>query len=91
MALSRFLISFDIFGHRPELIYKGLESYGTAAGGIVSLFVKVATLITFFYYVDKMINMKDPKVTSYELDLTEEERMKNGAINFADRNFFLSI
>ena len=90
-ALSRFLISFDIFGHRPELTYKGLESYGTSAGGFASLVVKVSTLISFFFYVDKMINMKDPKVTSYELDLTEEEKMKNGAVNFADKNFFLSI
>ena len=90
-ALSRFLISFDIFGHRPELTYKGLESYGTAAGGIASLVVKVSTLISFFFYVDKMINMKDPNVTSYELDLTEEEREKTGAVNFADKNFFLSI
>ena len=90
-ALSRFLISFDIFGHRPELTYKGLESYGTAAGGIASLAVKVATLISFIYYVDKMIKMKDPNVTSYELDLTEEEKMKNGAVNLADKDFFLGI
>ena len=90
-ALSRFLISFDIFGHRPELTYKGLESYGTAAGGIASLAVKVATLISFFFYVDKMINMKDPNVTSYELDITEEEKSKIGAVNFADKNFFLGF
>ena len=90
-ALTRLLISFDIFGHRPELTYKGLESYGTAAGGFASLVVKVSTLISFFFYVDKMINMKDPNVTSYELDLTEEEKMKNGAINLADKNFFLGV
>ena len=38
-----------------------------------------------------MINLKDPTVTSYELDLTEEEKEKNGAVNFSDKNFFLSI
>ena len=75
-ALLRFLISLDIFGHRQELSYKGLESYGIAAGGVASLAVKAATLISFFFYVNKMINLKDPIVTSYELDLTEKRRKR---------------
>ena len=38
-----------------------------------------------------MFNFKDPAVISYELDLTAEEMDNIGEVNFAEKNFFMSL
>ena len=60
-------------------------------GGMVSLTIKISTLISLLFYLDKMFNFKDPAVISYELDLTIEEQENIGSVNFANRNFFMSL
>ena len=58
---------------------------------MVTLVIKISTLISLLFYLDKMFNFKDPAVISYELDLTAEEMDNIGEVNFAEKNFFMSL
>ena len=86
-SLMRQLATFDDFGHRPQLMYKGAESHQTSLGGVCSCVVKIMTLIMIFMAGKSLLLMEDPDIISFSRPMSKEERDALGPINFADYGF----
>ena len=90
-SLPGMLASFDSFGHRPKLTYKGKEMHKTYFGGFCSLGVKVMTLILLAVALNESVSMDDPGITSFARPLSKQEKHDLGPVNFADRHYSTAL
>ena len=90
-APARLLSSLDDFGHPIRLTYKGEETYQTACGGALSVAVQVITLIMTVIALTEVIEMKDPKITSYARPLSASDRDELGDLNFEDFDYMMGF
>ena len=84
----RFLRTFDAFGHKQQLTYRGQESYQTHFGAACSIFVLTVTFGQLILYIQGMLEMTDPVITVYEQPITSDEVEEHGQVNFAEHDFY---
>lgn len=61
--LKNFYRSFDVFGERVELTFKGKRSYQTDIGAFVSILIKLVLTIFIFYELYVIFARKHPRVS----------------------------
>ena len=84
-SLLRLVRSLDDFGHRLNLRYKGEETLQSWQGGALSLLVQILTFVIVIIGVQKVLEMKDPKITQILRPLEEDEVLdiSTNGVNFA--------
>lgn len=91
LFFNKFFISFDDFGHKQPLTYRGSETFQTRLGAICTIITRVLSLFVFAYYFNEMIKKQNPQVESYLLPIAEDEMEDTGEINLADIGFYFGI
>ena len=85
------LRSLDDFGHPMSLTYKGEETFQTSFGSLLSIAVRILTLIMAMNAAIEVVMMYEPKITSLARPLSESDRNEMGELNFADYSLYLGV
>ena len=91
LSILRMLRSIDDYGHPIGVTYKGQESYQSAAGGFLSLFVLVFTAVMAGSTLVEVFSMNEPKVNQYIKPLSTNDREEIGAVNFEEYGYILAL
>ena len=91
MKALKMLRSFDDFGHKIHVSYKGKESYQTFCGGFFTIVSRIIVLIAIIKAAEEVILMKEPQINSIERFQSIEDRDSIGEIRLSDLNYFIGI
>ena len=83
-TIRTFLHKQDIFGYPIPINFNGYRSFhNTSIGGVFSILIKILYFCFFMYLMIKMFQYDDYKTYQNEIDISEEDKFKNG-INITD-------
>ena len=89
--IARFFITRDIFGHPMQMVFKGRESYNSIIGGIVTIIMQLLTSIIIIQALVEVLFMNDPKILSYPLPLSREDRIGLVPVLFHEFNYVYAV
>ena len=90
-SLNKLLVSFDDFGHKQPLTYRGSETFQTHAGAACTIVTRILSFVILVYYTIEMFEKKDPKVESYRLPVVEAEMIETGEVSLTDADFYFGV
>ena len=90
-SFKKFLVSFDDFGHKQPLTYRGSETFQTLAGAVCTVVTRVLSFAILVYYTIEMFEKKNPQVESYRLPVVEAEMRETGEVSLRDVNFYFGV
>ena len=90
-SLNKFFVSFDDFGHKQPLTYKGSETFQTHAGAVCTIVTRFLSFAILVYYTIEMFSKKDPQVESYRLPVVEAEMRETGEVSLTDVDFYFGV
>ena len=70
----KMLRNLDDFGHPVNVSFKGEESYKSPLGGILTIAVRLLTLVIVYKAVAEVFNMEDPVIKSIARPIGPETR-----------------
>ena len=85
------LRSFDDFGHPMSLTYKGEETFQTSLGGLLSIAVRVLTLIMAIKAAVEVFMMYEPKINSLAKPLSVDDRNEMGELLLSEHGLYLGL
>ena len=92
-SILRVLRKFDDYGYPINLRYKGEKTYQSFFGGVLTLLVKVLTLILVIIGLQKGLVMTDPNITSFPRPVSADERqsLTENGLKFKDYDFNIGL
>ena len=86
-SIKRFLTSRDVFGHPIQVVFKGRESFNSVTGGITTILMQILTTIIIIQALLEVFLMQDPKILSYPLPLSRQDRTELIPVMFHHYNY----
>lgn len=74
-----------------SLTYKGEETFQTSFGSLLSIAVRILTLIMAMSAAIEVVMMKEPKIKSLARPLSASDRNEMGELNFADYSLYIGV
>ena len=74
-----------------SLTYKGEETFQTSFGSLLSIAVRILTLIMAMNAAIEVVMMNEPKINSLARPLSESDRNEMGELNFADYSLYIGV
>ena len=90
-TFNKFFVSFDDFGHKQPLTYRGSETFQTNAGAVCTIVTRILSLAILVYYSIEMFKKRNPQVESYRLPVVEAEMREIGEVSLADIDFYFGV
>ena len=90
-SLLGFLRSLDEFGYPMSLTYKGLFTYQTLIGGILSIVMQVLVGVMIVNAAIEVYNVDKPTITSFERFIPLTDRQQLGPLRFNNYDYIMAF